>query len=167
MAFAKERDVESTRTALCVEPPDLLKRFVPTPFRANLRMGSLDVVALTNDPAILRPLTKYQSHSRRVRGQFVWKLIRDDGVQEPLLEPTIVHERAVTFVSMGPACLMAVDYENRELFTFIGLSVDVSTFTVSVLPLMSELTQRSAAEATEESERRLELVLAGGQNAQK
>jgi len=141
--------MKSSQTALCTEPPDLLKRFVPTPLCASLQFENALVHVQTNDLSILNVLREYETRSASRHPQFVWKLVRDD-VQLPLKPATIIHHDPVTFASMGPACLVAVDHEKRELFAFLGITVDASTLRFHVLPLLHELTQSASVRATED-----------------
>ena len=125
------------RANLHTEPPDLFKRFVPTPYCANLRLDHAEVLVQTNDSSILNFLREYETQSSGGR-QFVWKVIRDN-VRVPLLAPTVIYHEPVTFVSMGPSCLVAIDHETPELFAFLGTVIDDSDFRVRIFPLLREL----------------------------
>jgi len=129
-------------------PPDLLKRFVPTPLCTRLRFGNTEILAQTHDSSILGVLHEYEGHLSGSHQRFVWTLVRDN-VEAPLLQPTIIHHGHVTFVDMGPACLAAIDHETRELFAFLGANISVGTLRVDVLPLLFELTL-GVSEAPEE-----------------
>lgn len=131
---------EIIRSAVYPEPPDLLKRFVPTPLRANLRFGDVEVLAQTNDSSILNVLRQYEDHRSAPHQPFVWTLVRDS-VEALLLQPTLIHRGQVTFVNMGRACVIAIDHDTRELFGFLGTAVDEAAFAIDVLPLLRELTQ--------------------------
>src|SRR5215469_12077147 len=89
--FAKGCDMEFPEEGANSSPPDLLKRFVPTPFRTELQIGRTRVVVKTNDPGIpllLRDF-KTRSHIRPVR-QFRWKLVRDDNVRAPASQAVLL-----------------------------------------------------------------------------
>ena len=128
-------------------PPDLLKRFVPTPFRAELQIGRTRVVVKTNDPGIpllLRDF-KTRSHICPVR-QFRWKLVRDDNVRAPASQAVLLRNGPLAVLSMGPACLIGVDYENNELFAFLGAFASGDVFSTSILPMLGELTGKASLE---------------------
>ena len=123
-------------------PPDLLKRFVPTPFRAELQMGSTRVTVKTNDPAIPALLRGFKTRSRvRPLRRFLWKIVRDDDVRASASQPMLLRNGPVVVLSMGPACLIGVDYDKNELFAFLGSFAGGDTFTASILPLLRELTE--------------------------
>jgi hypothetical protein len=135
--------VEFPETEASPSPPDLLKRFVPTPFRADLQMGSTRVVVKTNDPAIPGLLRGFKARSRvRPLRRFRWKLVRDGDVRAPASRPILLRNGPVVVLSMGPACLIGVDYEKNELFAFLGCFARGDTFTASILPLLRELTEK-------------------------
>ena len=133
---------EFIRSAAVAWPPDLLKRFVSAPLRANLRFGDAEILVQTNDSSILNALRECDGHSSVSHQHLVWTFVRDNS-EAPLLQPAIIHHGQVTFVSMGPACLIAIDHETRELFGFLGMVVDDATFRRSVVPILRELIPRS------------------------
>lgn len=49
------------------------------------------------------------------------------------------HSRRMV-VEMGPACLIGLDREKRELLAFIGTAIDKRTFQNVLIPLFCELT---------------------------
>jgi hypothetical protein len=140
--FAKGCNVEFPTESIS-RPPDLLKRFVPTPFRADLQIGSTRVIVRTNDPAIPRFLRDFNTRSRvRPWRRFRWKLVRDGDVRAPASRPILLRNGPVVVLSMGPACLIGVDYEKNELFAFFGCFAGGDAFTASILPVLRELTEK-------------------------
>jgi hypothetical protein len=142
--------------------PDLLKRFAPTPLRGRARFGSIEVALETNDPSFLDAFRELNGGSRNAEANFVWKLVRDHEVRDEPSEPMLVHHGPVTALSMGPACLIAVDHGACELVGFIGSAVRAETFTQTILPLLEQLSRTIGADATHELGRPLE---ANGANA--
>lgn len=139
MEFPEERANSS--------PPDLLKRFVPTPFRTELQIGRTRVVVKTNDPGIPLLLRDFKTRSRiRPVRQFRWKLVRDDSVQVSASQAVLLRHGPLAVLSMGPACLIGADYENNELFAFLGAFASGDVFSTSILPLLGELTGKACPE---------------------
>jgi hypothetical protein len=120
--------------------PDLLKRFVPTPLRRRFRLGSIEVALETNDRGIANALRTGESGPQAGPPGFFWKLVRDFDVSDEPSEPVVIERGGGASLSMGPACLVAVDYDSRELVGFLGAAIDDRTFTGRILPLLKRLT---------------------------
>jgi hypothetical protein len=141
--------VEFPRSGPKASPPDLLKRFVETPFRADFRVGSTRVIVKTNDPAIPDLLRDFETPSRiRPLRLFRWKLVLDGDVRATASEPMLLRSGPVVVVSMGPACLIGVDYEKNELFAFLGSAASGDEFMASVLRVLRELTEKAPGRRT-------------------
>lgn len=124
-------------------PPDPLRRFVATPFRATFQLDSAQVCAETNDPCILMKLCESKSPREHPKNFFRWKLVRESEINVPASAPLFLHSGPVVTAVMGPACLIAVDYEKSELLAFLGSVAIGEQFDTFVLPLMCDLTQAS------------------------
>jgi hypothetical protein len=125
--------------------PDLLKRFAPTPLRATARLGPIQVAFETNDPSFLAAFSDFEGASSDTEATFVWKLVRDSEVGVGPLEPILIVHAGVTALSMGPACLIAIDHDARELVGFIGSAVGQETFRRTILPLLQRLSRPAGA----------------------
>jgi hypothetical protein len=122
------------------EPPDLLRRFVPTSINAVYRVGGVRVVVQTNDFTLLPALPLAQDHVRAEEQNVVWTLIRDadsHGLPEP---PLFLKSGRLTVVMMGTACLIGLDHEKRELVGFIGADIGPGTHQESLVPLLCQMT---------------------------
>jgi len=126
-------------------PPDLLRRFVPTPFRAIYRIGEVPVLVQTNDIALLPAFPLEGNFVAPGEDLFEWKLVRDADVREPLEAPVALNCRELQVVQMGPACLLALDEGERELLGFIGAGIDGNTYQEFLIPLMHRMTARTYA----------------------
>jgi hypothetical protein len=118
---------------------DLLRRFVPTPLRARFCTESFRVTVETNDFSLFPVLPFDSSVHNGAQQSCHWKLVRDSDVIAPLEEPTFLSSAGIRTVSMGPACLLGVDVELRELVGFIGASVDAHTYREFVVPLLLQM----------------------------
>jgi hypothetical protein len=126
-------------------PPDLLRRFVPTPFRAIYRISGVPVLVQTNDIALLPAFPLEGNFVAPDEKLFEWKLVRDADVREPLEAPVALNCRQLEVVQMGPGCLLALDEEQRELLGFIGAGIDGNTYQEFLIPFMHAMTARMSA----------------------
>lgn len=120
--------------------PDLLKRFVDTPFQGIARVGNDDVVVRSNDPEIIEALQWGEITTGARRHSFVWKLVRDKDALSDSHETMSLANGAVVIARVGSACLAGIDYGRNELIAFLGSSCNSSSLQETVLPLLRELT---------------------------
>jgi hypothetical protein len=122
------------------DPLDLLRRFIPTPFKALYRIGAVRVTVETNDITLL-PAFPLEADLEVLGEQCLeWRLIRDAGSPDLLGPPLFMISGILTIVTMGPACLIGVDHEQRELLAFIGTAIDARTHQDFLIPLLCQLT---------------------------
>jgi hypothetical protein len=123
------------------QPPDLLRRFVPTPLKAIYNLDQASLFVHTNDftlfPALPLALKSEVSDSPA----FEWKLVRDEDTRGSLESLSILELHGLKIVEMGPACLLGVDLARRALLGFIGGEVDGRTYQDILVPLMCTLTK--------------------------
>jgi hypothetical protein len=124
-----------------LDPLDLLRRFIPTPLKAFYDIGTVRVTLETNDIALLptRPLPTCLHVPGQQRLQ--WRLVRDWDWPGPLEAPIFLTSGALMIVAMGPACLLGVDHQKRELLGFIGAAIDQRTHQEVVIPLLCRLSK--------------------------
>jgi hypothetical protein len=127
------------------EPPDLLRRFVPTSVKAVYRVGGIRVLVQTNDSTLLPALPPAQDHVRAEEQNMAWTLIRDEESPGLLEPPLFLKLGRLTVVTMGIACLMGLDHEKRELIGFIGADIDPRTHQESLVPLLCQMTNEVLA----------------------
>ena len=121
-------------------PLDLLRRFIPTPLKALFRVGSIHVRVRTNDMTLL-PVFPLEADLEALGVKsWEWRLIRDADSRGLLEPPLFIASGALTIVGMGPACLIGVDREKRELLAFIGRAIGTRTHQDFLIPLFCELT---------------------------
>jgi hypothetical protein len=121
------------------DPLDPLRRFVPTPLRTRFRIGALTVLVETNDFSLLPALSLHTASDDSGSSTRTWKLVRDFDAHGLLQEPLTLCTGQLTVVGMGPACVLGIDHERRELFCFIGRDVDTKTFQEYLVPFLCRL----------------------------
>ena len=122
------------------DPLDLLRRFIPTPLEALYRIGTVRVTVKTNDITLLPAFPLDLDLEVLWEQRLEWRLIRDAGLPDLLGPPLFMISGMLTIVTMGPACLIAVDHQQRELLAFLGTAIDVRTYQNCLLPLLCQLT---------------------------
>lgn len=122
------------------EPLDLLRRFAPTPLKAQIYLEFANVLLETNDLSFLSSLSPLAVREPSSQSCF-WKIVRDVDVRGKTTEASIVMAGTLIVYSMGPACLMAADRERGEILAFIGRDVDARLFQESILPSLIRLTE--------------------------
>ena len=121
------------------DPLDILRRFIPAPLKASYRIGSVRVIVQTNDFALLPTLPLLVNLEAPGGQTMEWKLIRDTESHGSLQAPTILASRALTVVEMGPACVLGLDHERRELLGFIGADIDARTHQGLLVPFLCQM----------------------------
>jgi hypothetical protein len=124
-----------------VDPPDLLRRFLPTPLKAMYRVGPGQILVKTNDFTLLPALPSGSHSDSHVEHTLEWKLIRDGDSLGLLESPVFLSSPALTIVVMGSACLLGLDHKRRELIGFIGAEIDARTHQEFLVPFLCQLTK--------------------------
>ena len=125
------------------DPPDLLRRFTPTPLKAVYRIGEIRLIVETNDFALLPTLRLEAEFDEPQRVSMHWKLVRDAEVHAPLKTPVFLNTDALTVLTMGSACLLGLDHERNDLVGFIGAAVDGRTFQEFLVPQLIWMTNNA------------------------
>ena len=126
------------------DPLDLLRRFVPTPFKAVYRVNSLLVSVQTNDIALLPAMPLQTNTPPAAETDLEWKLVRDLDTPGLLTCPFVLNCGGLTVVEMGTACLIAFDHERKQLFGFIGADIDARTHQDFLIPFLCRMTDEAA-----------------------
>lgn len=122
------------------DPLDLLRRFIPAPLKASYRVGAVQVTVKTNDITLLPTFPLEVNLEVLGEQRLEWRLIRDADSTDTLGPPIFMNSGGLTVVGMGPACLIGVDHEKRELLAFIGAAIDSRTHQDFLIPLFCQLT---------------------------
>lgn len=126
------------------QAPDLLQRFVPTPFEGAFAIGKLDVFVHSNDRAIVELLAPTPVQRQDGQQSFLWKLIYDSEAPSEIGSLTLLQCDRTAVANLGPGCLVAVDYDRGKLIAFVGLHGGNPTFREAVIPLLTAMTLQAA-----------------------
>jgi hypothetical protein len=121
-------------------PLDVLRRGVPTPYNAEVRIAEVSVSVESNDPAVLATLGRTAtSVVESSESKFCWRIVRDDEAPGTIEPPVTIRSGALTVSTMSAAVIVAVDSDRRELLAFIGPSVDARAFEEIAFPLFRSM----------------------------
>lgn len=124
---------------MTVEPcwhPDLLRRFVPTPYVFSKGDGPNRLFVESNDLEIalgIRRAGLVQLRGKRV-GTLLCKLIRDLADLGDRSEITIVSDGTLRVLYLARATILIYDQERSELFGFVARNVKVEELVSSLIP---------------------------------
>jgi hypothetical protein len=116
--------------------PDLLRRFVPTPYVFNLFDGSNQSFVESNDLEIalsVRRSNIFRRQGTRAEG-LLCKLIRDMAAPVNGSEITIISDGALRVLCLGRGTILIHDRERSELLGFIARDVRVQDLVSSLIP---------------------------------
>lgn len=117
--------------------PDLLRRFVPTPYVFSNCNGPNGIVIESNDLEIALGIRRAGLLSGRDnRRELFCKLIRDMADLGESSEPTIVVDGALRVLYQGVGTILVHDHERSELFGFVGRNVKVEELVTSLIPAL-------------------------------
>jgi hypothetical protein len=123
--------IEITTNSECENPsarpkrPDLLRRFTPTPYFADLRIMARTVRLETNNPRVLQlgeDFFKQYQLGPSGSPDFAWRIVCEP---HPQLSPSGVQisafsDRNLRFVNIGQRSFLAVDLDRCEGIAFLG-----------------------------------------------
>jgi hypothetical protein len=117
--------------------PDLLRRFVPTPYVFSKCDGPNRLVVESNDLEIALRMRHSIVHRQGSRvGGLVCKLIRDTAGPVDSSEITIVSDGALRVLHLGRGTILIHDHERSELLGFVARHVKVEELVSSLIPAL-------------------------------
>jgi hypothetical protein len=121
--------------------PDLLRRFVATPYIFRKGEGPNRIYVESNDLEIALSIRNFfipQPQQSRTGGLFC-KLIRDSNGPVSGPEISIVTDGALRVLHLGQETVLIHDVERAELLGFVSPSVEISTLVSSLIPALLKL----------------------------
>lgn len=118
--------------------PDLLRRFVPTPYVFDRHDGSNRFLVESNDLEIaLNVRNSIVAHRQANRnGGLICKLIRDTTSPVDGSEITLVSNGTLQILYLGTGTILIHDHERSELLGFIGRNVKAQELVSSLIPAL-------------------------------
>jgi hypothetical protein len=124
--------------------PDLLRRFVATPYSSTFSIGNAFVVLETNDISLSRAIQReIPQLVARTSEQFeryeYWKLIRDETAPRGGSDISVLSSAPLETLLVGNGTIIAVDRERQEVLGFVAPDITAARFATRVLPLVLRL----------------------------
>ncbi len=121
--------------------PDLLRRFVPTPYVFTQSDGPNQFCIQSNDLEIALTIRRsciLQQYGERTGGLFS-RFIRDieESVEDP--EMTIISDGSLLVLSQGARTILIYDRERSELLGFVPCNVKPQKLVSSLIPALLSL----------------------------
>jgi hypothetical protein len=130
-------------SALETAVPDLLRRFVPTPYRLHTAIRNTMLELQTNDLEIISALQQAaRTPNADCAGPLLMKVIRDHDVTSDGNEPLALTAWPVATLMVGTNTVLALDRERREVLGFLAASISANRFVEELLPLLFDLLRR-------------------------
>lgn len=126
-------------TASTTHVPDLLRRFVPTPFSAMTNFCGTNVTLQTNDSALLSKLMESDSPVQPKAKSVCVTVVSDQDAPTDDAEVRVFSAGAIRTVFAGAGTMLIVDAERTEVFGFLAPNVLPELFVRELLPLALEL----------------------------
>ncbi len=110
--------------------PDLLHRFVSTPYQVRTTISGIDVILQTNDLDIVSEMQKARtSYANGGYGPFLSAKIIKDYVASGVGTDTILLSAwPLVTILVGTATMITLDCDRREVLGFIASSVSAERF---------------------------------------
>lgn len=118
--------------------PDLLRRFVPTPYVFSGWNGPNRLLVESNDLGIALNVRRARVVHRQgnLAGGIVCKLIRDMAGPVDDSEITVVSNGALRVLYLGRGTILIHDHERSELLGFLARNVKAEELVSSLLPAL-------------------------------
>jgi hypothetical protein len=120
-------------------PPDLLRRFAPTPYVFTLFRGPKRVWIEANDLEIALCVRRFciLGSKGKQAGVLSWKLIRDNAAPLGGSEILILVNGPLRTLHLGPGTIIIYDVERLELLCFISHDVTAEDLTGVLIKLLT------------------------------
>jgi len=116
--------------------PDLLRRFVPTPYVFSKCDGPNRLFVESNDLEIALSVRQAAIVYRNRPGSLLCTLIRDMAGPVDCSEITIVSDGTLRVLYLGRGTILILDHERSELLGFIARNVKVQELVSSLIPAL-------------------------------
>jgi hypothetical protein len=118
--------------------PDLLRRFVPTPYVFSDRVGSNQICVESNDLEIALSVRRSGIVRRQGNrtGGLLCKLIRDMAGSADDSEISIISDGTLRVLHLGRGTILIHDHERSEILGFVSRNVTVQELVSRLIPAL-------------------------------
>ena len=124
-------------TATTSGVPDLLQRFVPTPFATAMIVNGVEVTLHGN--VNFGALSRQPATTDSFLDTLTATVICDPEAPDAGSELTFVKSWPVTTVLIGTGTILALDCERAEILGFLAPSISPTRFITDLLPMLVDL----------------------------
>lgn len=120
-------------------PPDLLRRFTPTPYVFELATDNNLIRIEADDLEIalaVRRAAKLQ-HKRKTLAIQSWRMVRDHDAPRLGADLSVFSTQKLRTLLHRSGTLLVADLETRSVFGFIGAGISARQLTEELLPLLT------------------------------
>jgi hypothetical protein len=119
-------------------PPDLVRRFTPTPYVFEIDAGR-DLIRIEADDLQLALSLRHACRSQSLdsrRPIVFWRLVRERCAPPWTAESSLFSCGRLKTLLQGTGTLLVEDVERREVFGFIDVGLPITQFTQALIPLL-------------------------------
>jgi hypothetical protein len=118
--------------------PDLLRRFAPTPYFADVVLEGIPLAVQTNDFQIITEMQKGRSEEANLQfpRAVLVRVIRDHDAPVKTSEITMLSAGPLVTLLVGTGTTLALDCERREVLGFLSSSVSPERLVRELLPIL-------------------------------
>ena len=119
-------------------PPDLVRRFTPTPYVFEIDTGS-DLIRIESDDLQIALSLRHACRVQSVdygRPIIFWRFVRERCALRSGTEFSLFSSGKLKTLLHSTGTLLVEDMERREIFGFIGVGLPLTQLRVKLLPLL-------------------------------
>jgi hypothetical protein len=131
--------------------PDMLRRFVATPYSLTVPYGRNDIHIRSNDLEVALTLRRYVSDPKNNNDDVrSWKVIRDSAAPVDSKNIFLFEDGALRTLHAGTGTILAYDRDSQEVLGFLAPDVKAEQLTITLLPA---LTSNTASDLLQKSDK--------------
>lgn len=128
------------------QTPDLLRRFVATPFSATIFFDGSEIALQTNDMNLMSTAKAAGQANVQAIGRTIrMTLVRDEDAPGHEADVTVISAGPLRTVFAGTGTTLTVDAERGEVFAFLARSISADRFVRELLPMTVKLLVQSSS----------------------
>jgi hypothetical protein len=121
-------------------PPDLLRRFVATPYVFMNSVGSNQCYVRSNDLEIALAVRDYWGNQKYEKQSAVtsWQLIRDALATDKATKISLLYTRELRTLMVGTETILFYDIQRSELMGFVSSMITTKYLVLELIPRLLE-----------------------------
>lgn len=130
----------ATLTALeqIADPPDVLRRFVETPFMRVARSGRVR----SNDKTLAIGISELLDRNYPNAREFDWVVIRDADLSDDMADAVVLETDESVIFAFGRGAVFGVDRDRAEVLGFVSAGIPLVALREVIIPAMMQALRR-------------------------